>query len=164
MVLRAADDEVQMVAVTLTALPADEGSLRCIRYSLPHSDGFGVAWVCGALLLVVAPVLVSFEEVSFAHWLPTQRRVNTVFGEAAAQLHQAVGVTRLSRHLLKDPVLVTWKTRGDATQHFNNQYMHNTWAEEAPDIATFPNDTCKHNFNIVFFSSVLTCPGSTGGN
>lgn len=151
-----------MAAVTLTALPADKGSLRCVRYSLPHGDGFGVAWVCGALLLVVAPVLVSFEEVGFAHWLPTQRRVNTVFGEAAAQLHQAVGVTRLSRHLLKDPVLVTWKTRGDTTQHFNNQYIHGL--KRPLVLLHFLILTFKHNFNIAFFFICSYLPKSTGGN
>ena len=95
-----------MTPPTLTSLPADEGPLRRLRDSLPHRDGFGVARVGGALLLVVAPVLVPFEEVGFADGLPAQRRVDAVPGEAAAQLHQAVGVAGLGRHLLEHPVLV----------------------------------------------------------
>ena len=94
---------------TLTSLPADEGPLRSVRYSLPHGDGFGVPGVGRALLLVVAPVLVPFEEVRLSNRLPAQRRVDAVFGEAAAQLHQAVRVPRLSRHLLEHPVLIAWR-------------------------------------------------------
>lgn len=93
-------------AQTLTSLPADEGALRSVGDSLPHSDGFGVSRVRRALLLIVAPVLVPLEEVGFSNWLPAQRRVDAVFGEAAAQLHQAVRVPRLSRDLLKHPVLI----------------------------------------------------------
>lgn len=94
---------------TLTSLPADEGPLRCFRHSLPHSDGFGVSWVCCVFLLIVTPVLVSLEEVRFPDRLPAQCRVDAVFGEAAAQLHQAVRVPRLGRNFLKHPVLITWK-------------------------------------------------------
>lgn len=103
---------VWAVCKALTSLPADEGPLRRVRYSLPHSDGFGVSWIRRVLLLVVAPVLVPFEEVGFSNRLPAQRRVDAVFGEAAAQLHQAVGVTRLRRHFLEHPELIAWRMWG----------------------------------------------------
>ncbi len=103
----------------LTSLPANEGPLRSVRYSLPHGDGFGVSRVRRALLLVVAPVLVPFEEVGFSNRLPAQRRVDAIFGEAAAQLHQAVRVTRLSRNFLKHPVLIAWRMWENMSQHFN---------------------------------------------
>lgn len=106
-----------MVGRTLTSLPADEGSLRSVRYSLPHRDGFRVSRVGRVLLLVVAPVLVPFEEVGFPDRFPAQRRVDAVFGEAAAQLHQAVRVTRLGRDFLKHPVLIAWKK----SQYFNDR-------------------------------------------
>lgn len=93
--------------LTLTSLPADEGPLRCFWYSLPHSDGFGVSWVCCAFLLIVTPVLVSFEEVGFPDRLPAQRCVDAVFGEATSQLHQAVRVPGLGRNFLKHPILIT---------------------------------------------------------
>lgn len=98
---------------TLTSLPADEGPLRSVRDPLPHRDGFRVTRVGRALLLVVAPVLVPFEEVGLPDRFPAQRRVDAVFGEAAAQLRQAVGVTRLRRHLLEHPVLIAWEMGKD---------------------------------------------------
>lgn len=54
----------------LTSFSTDEGSLRCIRDALPDADGFGIAWVSRTLLLIVTPVLVTLEEVGFAHRFP----------------------------------------------------------------------------------------------
>lgn len=54
----------------LTSFSTDERSLWCIRDALPDADGFGIAWVSRTLLLIVTPVLVSLEEVGFAHRFP----------------------------------------------------------------------------------------------
>lgn len=90
-----------------TSFLADEGPLRSLGDALPHGDGLGVARVRGPPLLAVAPVPLAFEKVGLAHRFPAQSCINAFSGQTAAQLSQAVGVSRLHRHLLKHPVLVT---------------------------------------------------------
>ncbi len=124
----------------LTSLPADEGPLWSVRDSLPHSDGFGVSWVGRAFLLIVAPVLVSFEKVGFSNRLPAQRRVDAVFGKAAVELHQAVRVTRLSCDLLKHPVLITWKVSWKTSQHFRFKLFISKFQKEPQTIKSQINE------------------------
>lgn len=93
--------------VILTSLPADKSPLWCLGDTLPNRDGAWVAGVDGALLLVVAPVLVALEEVCLGHGLPAHGGVDAILRQAGAKLHQAVRVAGLSAHLFEHPVLVT---------------------------------------------------------
>lgn len=93
--------------LVLTSLSAGEGSLGRVGDSIPHTDGLRVSRVHRPLLLIVTPVLVSFEEVGFPDNLPADGGIDAICGEEAAQLHEAPRVTRLGLHLLKHPELIT---------------------------------------------------------